>query len=641
MYRIEFDIVALFISFITFIVYHRQKQMASKRNSVFYLIIIFISLATLFSLLSSIALNYLGTLPTLFANITNTAYLLFHTHIPFFYCIYIFILTDYRLTNIIQRILFTLPWIALLFLVLGNPFHHALFYFTNSHYHRGTFHLLLYFLSGIYISFSFYVLFRRYKKLNFIELSSFFAALVFPFIAILFQFFLPGMILECFSFSIAALFLLLIVQNDKNLIDPITELKNNFAFDTVLKERLLQKNSFTITLVHSRELKAIQSYLDNNSYNALLKEISDWLLEFTKRKFQLFALSDNLFALISSRFAKAEIIGELSLDIIRRSQEPWTLGETEIQLTFQTAAIHVPNDCKTGNQVRDYIEQFQNLAEVFSDRHIIYAQNFIPENHLRQARIAYMLQEKIEKRSLEISYQAIYSKKTNAIFALESLISFPLPDGSITYQSEILKIAERIGLGKQLGKYIIEESFSWYVQNNLTSNNIILQIRLLESFCFEINWANTIIDLAKKTGMDISRVCLQLTETSIANSLDNIKDNMILLKLQSASFALDDYGSGYTDFGEILDIPFTTVKLDKKIVHAAFVSSVGERLLEGTVSLFKQLNWPIVAEGVETKEHLDYLIGLGLEYFQGYYIGYPEQGTKILRQIFEKRKIIE
>ena len=632
-YKIEFDIVSLIICCIAFIVFHKQKQMNTNRNTLFYVIIICISLSAVFSLLNSLALNHLATSSIYFAYITNTLYLVFHTHVPFLFCIYIFILTEYRLPNRTVRILFALPWIAFLLLIFGNPFHHALFYFTKNQYHRGPLHLVLYYLTAIYIGIALLVLFLRKRKLNAIEISSFLVALIFPLIAIFLQIFLQGMILENFSLSISVLFLLLIVQNDKNLIDVITGLQNNLAFNIVLRDNLLQKNPFTITFVHSRELKTIQTYLDNDTYNSLLQKISAWFINLAKKRFHLFSLNDTLFALVSTRHVKDETIGELSLDIIRRSQEAWELGEIEIQLTFQTSIIRVPDDCKTTNQIRDYIEQFIDLTEIYSDRHIIFAKDFVPENHLRQARIAYALQEKIEKNTLDLVYQPIYATKTKGIFAIEALISLPLNDGDTIQQSEILKVAERIGLGKRLGECIIKNVFSWYVSERLEQHNLFVQIRLLESFCFEINWAQNILEIAKKTGMSLSFLCLQLTETAIANTLDNLKHNMDFLKSKNVSFALDDYGSGYTDFGEILEIPFTTVKLDKKIVHAAFVDTLGQRLLEGTVSLFKKLNWPIVAEGVETDEHMTYLQELGLEYFQGYKIGYPEKGDKLLERL--------
>lgn len=633
MYRIEFDIVALLINLLTFIVFHKQKQMESKRNTIFYIIIIFITIATIFSLISSLVFNNLDRMPIFLASITNTFYLFFHTSVPLLFCIYVFILTGFRLPNIITRIFFTVPWTILLFLIFGNYSHHFLFSFQTNTYHRGPLHLVLYLISAFYITITLIVLFKRQKKISMIDFSSFIFALIFPIIAVFFQILFPGIILECFSLSISALFLLLIIQNDRNLIDGITELQNNFAFTTVLRDALLEKSPFSITLVYSRELNVIQTYLDNNVYNTLLKEISTWFLGLTKKRFHLFILSDNMFAFIASKFVKNEMLGELSLDIIRRSQEPWHLGEIEIQLSFQTTTLRIPNDCKTANQIRDYVEQFASLTELFSDRHIIYPKDFIRENHLRQARIAYALQERIEKRNLNILYQPIYSLDANKTYALETLISFTLPDGSTAYQSEILKIAERIGLAKQLGEIIMEESFMWYLTHKLDTHKIHLQIRLLESFCLELDWAKTILKIVQKTKMKISYLCLQITETSIANNLTNIKNNMNILREKNVSFALDDYGTGYTDFSKILDTPFRLVKFDKKIVQAAFTNNLGAKLLEGSVSLFKQLNWPIIAEGVETKRQLDYLIKLGLEFFQGYHIGYPANGDHILSEL--------
>jgi Ca2+/Na+ antiporter len=114
-YKIEFDIVSLIICCIAFIVFHKQKQMNTNRNTLFYTIIIFISLSAVFSLLNSLALNRLATSSIYFAYITNILYLAFHTHVPFLFCIYIFILTEYRLPNRTVRILFALLFVSLRF----------------------------------------------------------------------------------------------------------------------------------------------------------------------------------------------------------------------------------------------------------------------------------------------------------------------------------------------------------------------------------------------------------------------------------------------------------------------------------------------------------------------------------------------
>lgn len=418
-----------------------------------------------------------------------------------------------------------------------------------------------------------------------------------------------------------------------SIIEPTVGLKNSFAFDTILKDRLLQSSPFSIIILHSQDLKTIQTYLDNESYNALLKNIVAWLLHLTKQKGQLFMLSDNLFAIIFNRFTQQETIGELALDIIQQSQKTWEQDEIKMQLSFQLTILRMPNDCNTSAEIHDCIGQFVKLSEIYSDRHIINPKNFIPEAYLRQAKIAYALQEKLENKTLDILYQPILSVNENRIIAFETLVSLSLSDGTLIQQNEILTTAEHIGLGRQLVEYILEKSFLWYAKESLNKKKVNLQILLLESFCFETNWAKRIFDIAEKTKMDMSFLCLQLTETIITNALENIKTNIDFLSDTQVHFAINDFGSGYTDFGEIFEIPFRTVKLNNKIVQNAFSNSTGKQLLEGAISLFRQLNWAIVADGVETKESFEYLKSIGLNYFQGSFVSYPEKAETALLQI--------
>ncbi|OQB00987.1 MAG: Cyclic di-GMP phosphodiesterase YahA [Spirochaetes bacterium ADurb.Bin215] len=198
----------------------------------------------------------------------------------------------------------------------------------------------------------------------------------------------------------------------------------------------------------------------------------------------------------------------------------------------------------------------------------------------------------------------------------------------------MLHLAERTGLGQRLGELILEKAFTWYVSNFLSTRGIEqLQIRLLESQCLETDWPRTVLRIAEKTGMDLSHLCLEITETSVVNTLSTLKLNMEFLLAKNVSFALDDYGSGYTDFGEILEMPFSIIKLDKKIVHAGLQTKKGERLLEGSVSLFRQIGWPIVAEGVETDEQAAFLAAMGCQYLQGYHFGYPVNGDVLLSML--------
>ncbi len=635
MYRIEFDIVAILLCFLTLTIFYLQKQVRNRRSKIFCALLWTVTGSATFSLLSSIALNALHSGATGPAVVYTTIYLLFHVTIPFIFCLYIFSLTDVFLSSNITRSLFVLPWSLLLVLIVLNSQYGFLFYINeNHHYVRGPAYILLYLVASVYLVMMLYVLVRKHRKLLRLETFSFTASLVFPFFAILLQICFPGLILECFAFSLVLLFLLLTVQNNLDLLDGITGLYNRSTFLIYLKDYFLRKSVFSLVLVRSRELHTLQTFIDNYTLNRLLHSISGWLTLLAGKKFLLFTIDDGLFVFMSLRSTDTEAIGELSLEIINRSEIPWISGVTRIALPFQTAILHCPADCSHPAQVLDYIDQFVSLSETFTDRHILYGKDFVPEKYLRQATIVYTLQEELDAQSLELRYQPVYSTTLHKITGMEVLVSLQLPGGETAYQSEVLHLAERTGLGQRLGELVLEKAFTWYVSSFLSSRGIDqLQIRLLESQCLEMDWPRTVLRIADNTGMDLSHLCLEITETSVVNTLNTLKFNMEFLLAKKVLFALDDYGSGYTDFGEILEMPFSIIKLDKKIVHAGLQTEKGERLLQGSVSLFRQIGWPIVAEGVETDEHVEFLVAMGCQFLQGYQIGYPVSGEEFLSRL--------
>ncbi len=635
MYRLEFDIVAILLCALTLTIFYAQRQVRNRRSRLFHILLWTITGSTFFSLLGSIFLNALPDIQVFPVIMVNTAYLLFHVSIPVLFCLYLLTLTDRFLTRPVYRILFFLPWAVLLVLIITNIRYGIVFRFNElNRYERGPAHLVLYLVSSFYLLVLLVVLVRSYRSMLRFEVVAAVTSVLFLYAAMLIQNTVPGMIIECFSVALAALFLLLTVQNNEDSIEGITGLYNRTTFLVYLKDYFLRKQVFSLVLVRSRELDSLEPYLDNNTHNRLLHSISGWLSLLAGRKFLLFSVDDGLFAFISTHHVDEGAVGELALEIVKRSGTPWISGTNRFEIPFQTAIIRCPADCSQTSQIIDYIEQFIVLTEMFADRHILYARDFSPDKHLRQAMVAYTLQERMDTRTLELQYQPVFSQDEDCFVALEVLISLSLPDGSVARQSEVLHIAERTGLGQRLGELIMEQSFHWFVSNNLFGRGILfLQVRLLESQCIETDWPASVLRIAKQTGMDVSRLCIEITETSVVNTFATLRDTMDILVAKKVCFALDDYGSGYTDFGEILDMPFSVIKLDKKIVHAGLKTRKGERLLQGSISLFRQIGWPIIAEGIETEVQATMLHSMGCGYLQGYWISYPVSGDALLQML--------
>jgi diguanylate cyclase len=118
-------------------------------------------------------------------------------------------------------------------------------------------------------------------------------------------------------------------------------------------------------------------------------------------------------------------------------------------------------------------------------------------------------------------------------------------------------------------------------------------------------------------------LCIELTESSVVNSIEDIVYKMNYLSSMGISLSIDDFGIGYSSLSILKRLPLNEIKIDK-----SFVSDIALGNLEGTIAqtivqLGKNLNLRIVAEGVETDHQMDYLRDNGCKIFQGYLVHKP------------------
>jgi EAL domain-containing protein (putative c-di-GMP-specific phosphodiesterase class I) len=120
-----------------------------------------------------------------------------------------------------------------------------------------------------------------------------------------------------------------------------------------------------------------------------------------------------------------------------------------------------------------------------------------------------------------------------------------------------------------------------------------------------------------------STVSLEITETAAVISGDLLWHNMQKLEEKGIHFAMDDYGTGYSNTASIIKYPFHTIKLDKSMLWSAMDNDKAMCALKHTSAMIKDMKMELLAEGVETLEQAELLEGMGCDLFQGYYYSKP------------------
>lgn len=129
--------------------------------------------------------------------------------------------------------------------------------------------------------------------------------------------------------------------------------------------------------------------------------------------------------------------------------------------------------------------------------------------------------------------------------------------------------------------------------------------------------------IVKNSNIEAKYLELEITESIFSNNLRDILDAIYKLKSLGYSIQMDDFGSGYSSLNLLKDIPFDLIKLDKEFLGKGKISKKNKVLIKGIVALCKELKIPLLCEGVETKEQVEFLKSAGCNIVQGFYFAKP------------------
>jgi len=229
-----------------------------------------------------------------------------------------------------------------------------------------------------------------------------------------------------------------------------------------------------------------------------------------------------------------------------------------------------------------------------------------------------LLKSAIDRKSIIPFFQPIYNIKTKKIEKYECLARIILEDGTIIPPFGFLDVAIKSRLYPYITKYIISNSFDFFKdKKHEFSINISMEDVVNEET------VEFIIDSLNKFE-NPSRVVFEILESEEIDSYIQLKEFIKKVKVFGCKIAIDDFGSGYSNFAHILELKIDYLKIDASLVRHIIEDENSRKITQTIINFAKDLNLKTIAEYVENKESLALLEEMGSDYVQGYYIGKPE-----------------
>lgn len=263
------------------------------------------------------------------------------------------------------------------------------------------------------------------------------------------------------------------------------------------------------------------------------------------------------------------------------------------------------------------------------------------EELFREQRIVNSMRNALKNEEFVLYLQPKYDLQDNSIKGAEVLVRWNSPTNGMISPGEFIPILERNGFITKLDYYVWEKTCQllakWLKEEKKIEP---LSVNISRISLYNPKLVEIICGLAEQYQIPPRLLQLELTESAYTNNPEEIREQME--KFQNAGFSIlmDDFGSGYSSLNVLKDIAVDILKIDMKFLSDTDRQGRSENILASVVRMAKWLDMPVIAEGVERREQVDFLRSIGCEYVQGYYFAKPMPVEEYEKLAFgEKRRV--
>jgi sensor c-di-GMP phosphodiesterase-like protein len=246
---------------------------------------------------------------------------------------------------------------------------------------------------------------------------------------------------------------------------------------------------------------------------------------------------------------------------------------------------------------------------------------YLLKNWIRlRTSLQWSIKKAIKRRLFYPVYQPIFNVKLNQYSSVEVLLRWKTKHDEVIMPDSFIIEAENTGLIVPITLQIVEITFN-ETQDILKSNPLFhLSINICAAHFIDPDFFDKFYQLQHDYSIAPTQILLEITERNLLDEHNDIYlQKMQELRNKGFSLAIDDYGTGHASLSYLQHFPFSCLKIDKLYVQAIGSKAITELLNDAIIDLAKKLNLVIIAEGVETKEQVNYLLKNEVQLLQGWY----------------------
>jgi diguanylate cyclase (GGDEF)-like protein len=422
--------------------------------------------------------------------------------------------------------------------------------------------------------------------------------------------------------------------------DPLTKLPNRVLFEDRLNQALVhaQRHNtvFAILFVDLDRFKTVNDSLGHFIGDELLRAVAARLQKLVRAEDTVSRLGGDEFVVLLREITDVSDAATAADKILAGLGLAFRVHTHELFITPSIGISVFPAHGQNGQTLLTSADAAmysakklgRNNVQIFApEMNTSFPERLQLENDLRQA---------LKRREFELHYQPKVDMQLGRIVGMEALLRWRHPQRGLVPPIEFIPLAEDTGLIVPIGRWVLEEACS---QNKAWQN------RGLGKLCVAVNISavqfrqkdllDTIAHALTRSGLAPEYLEVEITESTVMHNASEAIVTLERLRKSGVMISIDDFGTGYSSLSYLKSFPIDTLKIDRSFIREISEHTSDAAIVRAIIGLAHNLRLRVVAEGVETKQQVEFLRSLESDEYQGYYFSRPIPASEFERFLRE------
>ncbi|HQL35588.1 MAG TPA: EAL domain-containing protein, partial [Bacillota bacterium] len=418
--------------------------------------------------------------------------------------------------------------------------------------------------------------------------------------------------------------------------DQITGVRNRASLIKRVDELVSSNDSMKIAILIADidNFKYINDTMGHSFGDQVLIKVSSRLEGLVGVGSTVYRLDGDGFVIALEGYEEASLVERLADRVLQGFKTPLDVNGSKLFITISIGISMYPENGDSLDELLKNADIALNKAKETGKDRIVFYDRTMNEAVSERVNIEKHLRAALFNNEFELFYQPQWDIAQNRVSGLEALIRWKNPELGHVSPLKFINVAEDTHMIIPIGDWVLKSACMYLKglhrqgHDKLSVSVNISMVQLLQD-----DFVNKVTEILDYAGLNPEYLELEITESVLMESCDALVGKLKLLKDRGIKIALDDFGKGYSSLNYLKQLPISTLKIDKSFIDTIESDSKHKSLTNLIVKLGRTMGLSVVAEGVETKEQLDYLIKHKCDKVQGYLFSKPMPEGKVIEAI--------